>query len=343
MIQPSHFHTDVLIIGAGIAGLMAANVCLRQRRRVILVDKGRAVGGRLATRRIGPGRADHGAQFFTVREDAFAAWVHRWQRQGLAYTWAHGWSHGSLHPSHADGQPRYAVHEGMNTLAKHLAADLQEAGVAIHTGVQITALRPRDDGWQAQSADGVTFSARGLLLTPPPPQSLALLAAGQTTLAPADQDALARIAYSTCLCGLFWIEGAFDLPEPGALQLPGQTIAWIADNQRKGISPAACLITAQAGPEFSRDHWHREDGEVLALMQASLRGFFDPGTRVRESQLKRWRYSLPLTTHPQRFLAAQGLPPLLFAGDAFDGPRIEGAALSGLAAAAHLGAILSPA
>ena len=61
------FTSDVLIIGAGLAGLMAANSLKEQGWQVTLVDKGRSVGGRLATRRIGPGRADHGTQFFTAR------------------------------------------------------------------------------------------------------------------------------------------------------------------------------------------------------------------------------------------------------------------------------------
>ena len=58
---------------------------LRQRgdeRSIFIVDKGRSVGGRLATRRIGPGRADHGAQFFTVRSDKFQGYVDRWQKVG---------------------------------------------------------------------------------------------------------------------------------------------------------------------------------------------------------------------------------------------------------------------
>ena len=56
-------------------------------------------------------------------------------------------------------------------------------------------------------------------------------------------------------------------------------------------------------------------------------------TEIIEGHLKRWRYATPITSHPARHLLAQDLPPLAFAGDAFGGPRVEGAALSGLSAA----------
>lgn len=58
---------DVLIVGVGICGLVAATSLTAGGLRVVLLDKGRSVGGRLGTRRVGPGRADHGAQFFTAR------------------------------------------------------------------------------------------------------------------------------------------------------------------------------------------------------------------------------------------------------------------------------------
>ncbi|HMQ53993.1 MAG TPA: FAD-dependent oxidoreductase, partial [Anaerolineae bacterium] len=55
-------YADVLVVGAGLSGLMAANLLKAYGFKVTVLDKGRSVGGRLATRRIGPGRADHGAQ-----------------------------------------------------------------------------------------------------------------------------------------------------------------------------------------------------------------------------------------------------------------------------------------
>jgi hypothetical protein len=60
------------------------------------------------------------------------------------------------------------------------------------------------------------------------------------------------------------------------------------------------------------------------------------GTTVREAQLKRWRYSRPTKPLEERVFVADNDPPLLFAGDAFGGPRVEGAVLSGMAAAEHL-------
>lgn len=329
---------DILIIGAGLSGLMAAQQLQGSGKRIHILDKGRSVGGRLATRRIGPGLADSGAQFFTVREPAFQRYVDEWQAAGLVYIWSTGWSDGSLIAAAptTDGYPRYASNGGMNALAHHLAAQVRAQGVTIQTEQSITAIRQQGDGWQATAANGDHYHAGTLLLTPPVPQSLALLAAGAVPLMAEDRAALERIAYAPCLCGLFWLEGDITLPAPGALQRPGADLAWLADNQRKGISPGAKMITVHAGPTYSATHYDTPDDELLATFQASLQPFMQGKITCHAAQLKRWRYALPTITHPARYLHAQGLPPLYFGGDAFGGPRVEGAALSGLA----LGAVL---
>jgi predicted NAD/FAD-dependent oxidoreductase len=60
------------------------------------------------------------------------------------------------------------------------------------------------------------------------------------------------------------------------------------------------------------------------------------GSEVVETVVHGWRYSQPVTTHPRRSVLVPEPVPLVFAGDAFGGPRVEGAALSGLAAAQAL-------
>ncbi|MEZ4866406.1 MAG: FAD-dependent oxidoreductase [Caldilineaceae bacterium] len=325
-------NSDVLIVGGGLCGLLAGLTLQRAGRQVVILDKGRTVGGRLATRSIGPGLADYGAQFFTVREPAFRHYVDGWQAAGLVYSWSTGWSDGSLVAGAVnDGYPRYAVHGGMNALAQTLAAEFMALGGILQTDSTVTAVHTAGQQWHSATTDGAYHQAATLVLTPPVPQALALLAAGATPLQPEDEAALAKITYAPCLCALFQVEGAVNLPEPGALQRPGADISWIADNQRKGISPEATTITVHAGPAYSERHYATPDQPLLSTLQASLLPFLASKSKVRAAELKRWRYALPTVIHPARYLEAQSLPPLFFGGDAFGGPRVEGAALSGLA------------
>ncbi|MBL8120543.1 MAG: NAD(P)-binding protein, partial [Anaerolineae bacterium] len=48
---------EIIVIGAGLSGLTAAQYFSQKGRRVQVVDKGRSVGGRLATRRMAGGLA----------------------------------------------------------------------------------------------------------------------------------------------------------------------------------------------------------------------------------------------------------------------------------------------
>ena len=63
---------------------------------------------------------------------------------------------------------------------------------------------------------------------------------------------------------------------------------------------------------------------------------------VVEAQLKKWRYAGPIEPVPDRVLTAevQGAT-LAFAGDAFGGPKVEGAYNSGLAAGRRLAEVIS--
>jgi hypothetical protein len=325
--------SEILIVGAGITGLMAAQALVQAGRQVAIVDKGRSVGGRLATRRIGPGLADHGAQFFTVRVPVFAAQVAGWETAGLVFRWATGWSDGSIAGPVVDGHPRYAVRGGMNALAKALAAELTAAGVAIHLDIKVTTVAPTAGGWRAIAASGDEFAAATVIVTAPVPQALALLHDGTVTLQPGQRAALETVRYAPCLCGMAWVEGEFHLPEPGAIQKQEAPVAWVADNRRKGISPAAQVITLHANPVWSAAHYDDSDEQVAAVFRTELKRWAYGPYELRELQIKRWRYALPTALYPQPFLRAEGLPPLYFGGDAFATPRIEGAASSGMAIA----------
>lgn len=318
--------TDVIIIGAGLSGLVAAQQLKAAGKSFLILDKGRSVGGRLATRRIGDGLADHGAQFFTVRTDEFRSQVDQWLANDLVYIWGHGWSDGSLKRTTNDGHPRYVTKGGMNSLAKDLASSLNQ----IHVNTKVNRINWHDDLWHVTDTEGTIFQAKQLIMTPPVPQTLALIE--DIALDPEDKQALERINYGPCLCGLFVVDGDVDLPDPGAMQNFDKTVYWIADNQRKGISPNEHIITLHVEARYSREHYDDPEADNLALLREELQKYLVDGATITSEQLKKWRYSVPLTTHPHDILQAKGLP-LTFAGDAFGGRgRVEGAYLSGLAA-----------
>lgn len=318
---------EVLIVGAGVTGLVAACALRDAGHDVLVVDKGRSVGGRMATRRIGAGLADHGAQYFTARSREFEKQIDRWIADGLVYLWAMGFSTGSLTANDAMGHPRYAVRGGMNQLTKHMAE-----GLNVEVAVQIEQVHVEEGRWQAHS-EGAHYSADALILTAPVPQSLALLDAGAVRLASNDRAALDRISYSPCIAGMFRFEGDLKIPAPGAIQRPANTIPWIADNQQKGISPNEKVLTLHADPDYSRRYWDAPEVEIIETMRGYLQPYLLPDSRLVESQIKRWRYSFPETLYEESALLAGGLPTLAFGGDAFGGPRVEGAYLSGLALA----------
>ena len=315
-------NTDVLVIGAGMAGLMAAAELQRAGRRVLVLDKGRSVGGRLASRRIDDATFDHGAQFITTRDPRFAAVLEQGRQDGAMEEWCRGFAGG------ADGHARWRGKPAMSAVAKHLAL-----GLDVHLEMPVVALRRAEDRWRAETTTGRTFTAGAVVLTPPVPQSLAMLDAGGIILAPEMRARLEAVEYERCLAVMAVLNGPSRIPPPGGLTPAEGPIAWIADNQLKGIS-AEPAVTIHATHAFSLEHWDRDRQESgRALLDAAAPWL---GAGVKTFQVHGWRYSKPMRVDDEPCVLVDKSPPLVLAGDAFAGPRVEGAAVSGWAAAAAI-------
>ena len=312
-----------MVVGAGAAGLTAAGR-LCDTYEVVVVDKGRGVGGRLATRRIGQASFDHGAQFITAHTPDFAEVVRGWETGGVARPWFRG----RIGPNgivNADGHIRYRGVNGMNAVAKHLAN-----GLDVRLGVRVAALVAGERGWAVRTDSGEALEADAVVLTAPVPQALDLLSAGAVVLAPHDREALDAIRYDACLAVLAPLQGPSGMTEPGAIDPVGEPIDWMADNHIKGLS-AVPGVTIHATPAFSMSHWAEGDDAIAAeLLRAAALGVAPMKGTV---QVHRWRYARPTIIHPERCLLAEGIPALIFAGDAFGGAKVEGAVLAGHAAA----------
>ena len=313
-----------IIVGAGLSGLVAARTLADARVRVTVLEKEKKVGGRMRTDLVRDGVFDHGAQFFTVRSDRFAGIVEAWVSQGLAEEWTRGFADASG-ALNEDGHPRFKGTCGMTAIAEHLAQDLD-----VRTGAEVSGLRRAGGGWSI-IVGGSAYSADALVLTPPPP--LALVDRSDLSLPEETRQILANLDYDPCIALMALLDGTGAVPDPGGVQIGGDPLFWVADNRKKGISEVPAL-TIHAGPEFSREHALSDDVTVTRLLLEAARDYV--GTGVKATAVYRWEYSQPTAPHDEPFVYVEGPPPLVFCGDAYAGPKVEGAVTSGLAAAERL-------
>ena len=312
---------DVLIIGAGISGLLSARELQAAGRSVCVLDKGRGLGGRMATRLMAGGRFDHGAQFFTTREPEFQKIVQQGLAAGVIREW---FRHGSEDRSSV-GHSRYCGVHGMTDLPKFLAQ-----GIEVHNSQQVSDLA-RDSGrWIVRTAAGSIYVAHHLLVTAPLPQALNLLDTSGLNYAGADKTALRAVRYDKGLATLAILDGPSGLPNSGAVKVDTAPLTWIGDNTQKGISPEEHAVTLHADAEFAAAHWDSPNEVRGPLMLAAAEPYLN--AQVVEYECHRWGFTQPVNPWPELYYHNAGLQ-LTLAGDSFGGPRIEGAARSGLAAA----------
>lgn len=310
---------EVLIVGAGMAGLTAARELTRAGRQVLVIDKGRGPGGRLATRWIGDATLDHGAPFFAATDAKFSAEVARWHREGAVRSW------GGREGESTAAARRWCGVPAMATFGRYLAR-----GLALATSTKLDALRREGDRWCAVLADGSEIQAEAALLTPPVPQTLALMDAGRVTLASESRSILASIKYERCLAVLAVLAGPANLSDPGLVEFANGPLAKIIDNQVKGVS-AVPAVTLLAGAAYSLARWDDDRTVVAAELLAAAAPWL--GVGVLAQQMHGWRYCRPTTTSDSPCLEIGETPPLILAGDAFGGPDVAGAFRSGRSAA----------
>jgi len=321
-IQPT-----CIIIGAGLAGLLAADTLIRHGCKATILEKAKGVGGRMATRRMGGQTFDFGAQSLYGHSPKFQSLLQAWQHAGLIAEW---------HPD-MSARPREKKHPGpyfkgrpaMTSVPKYLAG-----GLTVHLQSRVTAVRAVDDAWSIETEHSHVYMAQALIMTAPVPQSLALLEAGGYDT---DHEALARlksVEYASCFALMLVLDGPSGLPAPGAMTLDGEPLAWISDNYAKGVAARPGAVTVCASEQFTSQMLDVHPERVTQILLDAVRPMIS--AHIASTQLHRWRYSHPVGTLPFPFLVGGTLPPLLFAGDMFGDGNCEAAALSGIAAADHL-------
>lgn len=212
----------IVIIGAGVAGLACGRRLADAGHAPVVLEKGRSIGGRMATRRIGDLQFDHGVQYVNAHGAGLAAALNK-----LGDTVA-AW-HDSSGLTHSVGVL------GMSAIPKALGA-----GLNIRQNAHVERLVQNGDGWVLHLGTD-TFRAARVVITVPAPQMAGLLGADHPLVA-----ALAPVPLAPCLT----LMAAVTAPAPFVTrQDADDPLAWIAQDSAKPGRPqrVATQWVAQAG------------------------------------------------------------------------------------------------
>jgi renalase len=302
-----------IIIGAGMAGLSAAKILLQKGHEVIILDKGRGVGGRMSTRKIEQGKADHGAQYFSVKSPEFQALIDELQAENITAKWQLAQRE----------NVRYVGAKGMNTIPKKLAENLN---VCLNEKVILISEN------EVKTESGNSYSFDNLIVTCPIPQVIELFQNSNIDFSEKDKTVLESIEYDPCIAVMAVLREATEIPTGGII-LENQAVAWIADNFQKGIS-AIPTVTLHASAEFSKKYLENDLQEVSQLMLKSVSQWITP-ENIISTQVHRWRYSNATKRYEQAFYQVENQN-IYLAGDGFGVGNVEGAFLSGYFCSQHI-------
>lgn len=317
----------IAVVGAGVAGLALARTLADAGIAVRLFDKGRAAGGRVATRRAAPWAFDHGAQFFTARDERFAQVVAEAERRGRVARWNGPFA--TRRGGEVGGDPRpdavrFVGTPGMSALSRALAD-----GLDVIAETRVHAIERRGDGWWLRSQHGEHGPFREVALTLPPAQVLELLGPALASSAVGFAAAALLESLRPCLCAMV----AFAAPvaaAAGGWFLTDEVLGWVAHDGGKPGRGETPTYVLHAGAAWSERHWDRPEAEWTAELLAAFARVFGPALpEVVHLGGHRWRYALAADVErPGPFVHDAHLG-LSLCGDSLVGGRVEGAFTSG--------------
>ncbi len=317
----------IAIIGAGISGLVCANILEKNGFDVSLFDKGRFPGGRLASRNRDENSFDYGAQYITARDARFLAFLDPLLKQGHLAVWEGKFgklSNGVLHEE-TKVQARYVGVPSMRSFADALTQTLN-----IQLAHRVTDLSRCANKWELRGiatingADEIFCYDQFdiLVLNMPPAQANALLPRAE----------LLEIPFSPCCALMMSFDKRIELEFDG-VKLDDEIITWVARDSSKPARAAGERWIVHASPSWSQANFELSLSQIeqaLSLRFSTLFNIFLP--ELKFFKLHKWRYALPPVKLNTTCIFDDDAR-VAYCGDWCLSGKVEGAFLSGLATA----------
>ena len=305
---------NIAVIGAGVAGLTCARQLSNAGLNPVVFDKGRGIGGRVATRRSGDLRFDHGAPYAQAIRADFSNMLHNLVDDGYAAQWIDGTE-----------QDKTVGTPNMSSLLKGMAA-----GLDVRLGTPITAVVScPEKGWRLRGAEK-DFLAHHIIITVPAPQVAGILGEKHPL---ANQ--ITNVKMSPILTLMIAVNGKTPIASEPKQDDP---LVSIIQNSGKPNRPqnGESAWVAHAGLVFSLAHLEKDLPDITKQMLPLLCDCLNvTADRITHAAAHRWRYGRVSEPLEQPFLRSSN-GTMYLGGDWCVGPNIEDAWSSGTAIATDL-------
>ncbi len=315
---------DLIILGSGIAGLAAARLATKDNKSVLVVDKGRRLGGRISTRRKNGFIFNHGAQFVTAKGNEFAALLADARKAGSLKDWRI--------------DPAKTVQIG--TPSMHDLPQFMARGLKIRQQIEVTRIAHIGPNIGFFDDSGLIACGHQAIVSAPAPQSARLL----TNLYP-DLAATAQLtSYEPCWTIMLGLEaniGPVGRPQeqffPLRNELAGISLA-VPEPMRFSykpdlVPPTPTALTIQASGRWSQQHRDEDRQTVIDRLCAiweEISG--QPLPPILDASAHRWLYAKVTEVANENAPRHSDDKKMAIAGDWLKGPRVEQAFDSGTAA-----------
>ncbi len=348
MTQKNTFF-DTVIIGAGLAGLMCAQLLQNKGYSVLILEKSRRLGGRLATRRIGKTTVDHGLSYFLKQGNYSQQLLEKLKLHNILEVKNPQYYQVENTLEKITVQPQYFASKGINIIAKYLAED-----ITIWRSCRVTNILPiLQQYWYINyesSPDESTHFVQAKIVVSaiPAPQLLLIL---QTSHLDNFSDHflsnIQKVTYHPCLSIIAGYSqfSPTDIPWEQVKILTDSDLAWVGIESVKRETPSETAVVFHSTPDYAQQFLEYTDLKPVgkALIDRASDLLFSPFKSPNWYQVHRWRYAIPEQSVETAYLETQTPLPLVACGDWCLGNinpekswHLEKAMASGIAAAKQI-------
>ena len=244
----------IVVIGAGLAGAVAARLLADHGFGVLVLDKGRRVGGRCSRRRVNEVVVTHGAS----KLDRLPSWMDAWVDEAVEQGWMERSEEG------------VRLNDGPALIGHWLD------GIDILTGTTVVRIEQQDEAWVIDDDSGHQWTASGVVLTAPLPQLHRLLAE-------------APEAWSTHAYEPTWtVVAANEGPAP-----PRTAQVLLAEGYQVETGEDKRGLVVHLPSQWSREHLEKEPTDIVQAWLSMINDVDDEVVawmKTATLQAHRWRY-----------------------------------------------------